>query len=312
MSKIILLTVLAGLGAGTVLADFSYQESSKITGGALAGAMKFAGAFSKAAREPMVSTVLVKGHTLAHVRRDSTEVIDVDKETITHIDFQKKTYSVMTFAQMKQMMEEMSQEMQKKSNKDQNADVQFKASVKDTGQTKDVNGLTAKEMILTLTMEGTDKQTGQTGAMDMTSDMWLAPVAGYEEVRKVQRLMAAKLGFVPGQNFGAMMQRPDMQKGFADLYKEASKLEGLPVLMITRMGGQGSGEGIGTAQQQGQGQQSEEQQSKMGRLGNLAGGLGGFGGFGRKKKAEQPPQEQQPSNAPAGAQGGGLLMELTT
>ena len=43
-------------------ADFRYQETTKITGGAMVGMMKFAGAFSKDAKkamEPITSTVVL-------------------------------------------------------------------------------------------------------------------------------------------------------------------------------------------------------------------------------------------------------------
>src|SRR6476660_6685531 len=92
-------------------ADFSYQETSKITGGMMAGMMKFAGAFSKQAREPIVTTVAVKGDRMMHGSQHNASVIDLGKETITSINFDKKQYSVMTFEQMKQMIEEASQRM---------------------------------------------------------------------------------------------------------------------------------------------------------------------------------------------------------
>src|SRR6202163_1301896 len=92
-----------------LLADFSYEQSTKITGGMMAGAMKFAGAFSKQAREPLQSTVAVKGNRMFNGNKDHASVIDLDSETITEINFQKKTYSVMTFAEMKQAMEQAMQ-----------------------------------------------------------------------------------------------------------------------------------------------------------------------------------------------------------
>ena len=42
-------------------ADFSYEQNARVTGGALAGAMKVAAVFSKQAREPMRTTIAVKG-----------------------------------------------------------------------------------------------------------------------------------------------------------------------------------------------------------------------------------------------------------
>jgi hypothetical protein len=90
-------------------ADFRYDETTQITGGTIVSMMKFVGAFSKDAKkstDPITSTVLVQGNRMARINPDHTEIIDLDKETITTIDHKKKQYTVMTFDQMKQQMEE--------------------------------------------------------------------------------------------------------------------------------------------------------------------------------------------------------------
>ena len=136
-----------------LLADFSYEQSTKVTGGMMAGMMKFAGAFSKQAREPMQSTVAVKGNRMLHGSKDRASVIDLDSETITEINYQKKTYSVMTFAEMKQAMEQAMQRMkdapkqpqQPQESQQQKPDVktEFNLDLKETGQTKEIAGLQA-------------------------------------------------------------------------------------------------------------------------------------------------------------------------
>ncbi len=263
------------------------------------GMMRMAGAFSKQAREPMVATIIVKGHRMVHSTARSAQIIDVDKETITDVNFDKKTYSVMTFAQMKQMMEDMMNRMQQKSNDNPN-NIQFKASVKDTGQTKTVNGMTAKERILTLTMEGTDEKTGNSGSMDITADTWIAPVAGYDEVRSFYKIYAAKMGTLPGQSMGMFMGRPEMAKGMSDMYKEMTKIDGVPVETITRMGGNSTGAPSNPPanQDQASSQSSSDSSSTLGRL-------AGLGGFGRRKKNT----DQQQSS---GDSQNGVMMELTT
>ena len=125
--------LVALLSAGTAYADFSYQQEAKITGGALAAVMKFAGAFSKQAREPIVTHVYVKGHRIAHVSQHFADITDLDKETITHVDFDKKVYSVTTFEQLKQQMEQVSKDIQDKKSGN-NVDMQLKVSAKNTGQ----------------------------------------------------------------------------------------------------------------------------------------------------------------------------------
>jgi hypothetical protein len=86
-------------------ADFQYTETTKITGGAAVGAMKFAGVFSKDARQATqgtTATISFKGNKMR--REDSLgqiEIIDLDGRRITQIDTKKKTYSTITFDEMK-------------------------------------------------------------------------------------------------------------------------------------------------------------------------------------------------------------------
>src|SRR5260370_24132703 len=98
-----------------LLDDYTYQQTTQITGGSLLSMMKMAGAFSSQARkagDPVVSTIYLKDNRMARVSADSTEIIDLDKETITRIDNLKHTYTVVTFQQMKEQMEHARQEME--------------------------------------------------------------------------------------------------------------------------------------------------------------------------------------------------------
>ncbi len=309
------------LAASGLWADFSMEQTSQITGGALAGMMKLAGAFSRQAREPQHTTVAVKGDRMAHLSQYHAQIIDLSKETITSIDFQKKTYSVMTFAQMKQMLDNLSERMHQQKSEQGAPDVKFKVSVNPTGQTKQIAGYDAKETILKLEMEGTDQKTGQTGAMTVISDMWLAPrVAGYQEVIDFHKRMAQKLDWTPGSNM--MMARPDMAKAMAELYKQSGSLDGIPVYQVVKMGasgdaaaGAGAGAGAGAAPPP----QSESQAAKPSlgdAMGSALGGkLGRFGGFGRKKKDTSSEQASSSTPPPAAAQPQGgapdSLMEMT-
>jgi len=321
--KAFLAAGLCCVASTAAFADFSYEQTSKITGGAMAGMMKMAGAFSKAAREPMASTVLVKGDRMAHIGANRISVIDLKAETITDIDVQKKTYAVITFAQMAEAMQRMSEKVAAKT-QDEKADMNFKASIKETGEKKMVSGFNAKEVILTIEMEATDQKSGQKGAMTMVSDMWLAPsVAGYDEVRNFYKRMSQKVAWTPGANPMAM-QRGDMMKGMGQLAKESAKMEGVPVLQIMKMGAAGdgtasSGSSTTTAQRPKDTppppSAGEVAGSAIaGRLGGLAGGLGGFGR--KKKQAEEQPaqqtQTQQTAAPQSSSDASGSLMEMTT
>lgn len=193
--------------------------------------MRMAGAVSQQARDGDVSTVLVSGHRLVYASPRTAQIIDVDKETITDVSLEKKTYSVMTFAQLKQMMDDMAKSMGQGQ-----PELRYKTSLKNTGQSKAINGLTARQVMLTVSPEG---QSGM-GAMEMTSDVWVAPVAGYEEVRNFYKMFAAKAGMMPGQGMGMAAMQPGMLKAMAESVKEISNLDGAPVQMVMRYGSAGT------------------------------------------------------------------------
>ncbi|HWB86565.1 MAG TPA: hypothetical protein VG675_20650 [Bryobacteraceae bacterium] len=308
-----------GLAASVAMADFSYEENSKITGGMLAGVMKFAGVFSKQAREPLHATVAVKGDQM--VRRSQVEatVIDLQAQTITTINLQKKTYSVMTFDQMKQMLAQMSQKMKESKDQSQNqTQMNFKVTANNTGNTKQVGDYQTKELILKMEMEGTDQKTGEKGSMVITTDMWLAPsIAGYQEVRNFYKKMAQTLNWTPGGNM--FMANPQVADGMAEVTKEMAKLDGVPVLQNVSMGGAGeSGPNSGQAQAASSDSQQQQQQAQPAERPSIGSVLGGrFGRFGRKKPQQdtssQSSTTQQTQEAQQGQQSAaGTLIEMTT
>lgn len=301
------------LSAACLLADFSYEQTSKLTGGAMASMMKVAGVFSKQAKEPIRTTIAIKGDRMCTLSNNNAVVIDLAKETYTEIDFQKKNYSVMTFAEFKQFLESMT----KKQKQDDSPAAKFNISVNETGQKRQISGFDTHEVILKMEMEVKDEKSKATGGFVMTSDMWIAPkVAGYEEIANFYRRMAEKIDWAPGG--GMMTANSDVAKAWKELYKEGSKMNGIPVLQTIRMGGPA---GDGQAQQgeaaapQQQQEARAEKPSVGGALGGALGGrLGGFGGFGRKKKPAEEPQQAQPAQqAPAQQQSApGSLLEMTS
>jgi len=305
MSRIFLTVVgFAVVSAAPLLADFSYQETSTITGGMVAGMLKVAGVFSKQAREPIQTTVAVKGDKMVHRSQYHASVIDLASQTITSIDLQKKTYSVMTFEEFQQMLDRMSQSM-KQNDKGQ---MDFKVSVKPTGNTKQVSGFDAKEMVVTMEMQSTDKESGQTGAMVITTDAWIASgMPGYKEVRDFYRRMAEKVNWAPGGNM--FMSQPQAAKGMAEVYKEVAKIDGIPVQQFVTMGGAGQ-QGAAPAQSQSQSQSQQPAADKPSMGSALGSALGGrFGIRSKKTSSDQPAQS---SDAGGSGSGSGTLLEMNT
>ena len=327
---------LCTLFATPSFADFSHEETTQITGGTVVAMMKLAGSFSKDAKkamDPVTSTVLVKGNRMARINPDRTEITDLDKETITTIDHRKKQYTVETFEQMKQRMEEAQKKAQQqqakgKPSQPQGGDAQppkmnFKVNVRNTAVPKRVAGLDTKESILSMELEAADQQSAQTGSLAMTNDMWLAPeIPGYSEVRDFNKRLALKMGMVFGDVFKPSMaaMQAGSAEGMAEMVKEMSKLKGVPVMQVMRMGSTANGEPLPAASEaplpasNGPAMPSAGDVAKQSTTSAIASKLGGFGGFGRKKKdpaQDQPAPDQSQSGQTATATQS-VLMESST
>ena len=314
-------------------ADFKYTETSKVTGGALKGAMKFVGVFSKQASQamkPMVTTHYVKGNQL---RTDDPEgkiqIIDLDGRRIINIDTQKHTYSEITFDQMKAAIQNAQQQTQKKMDQEQkqdpkakdvktNVNVKFKVTP-GTG-TREIMGQTTNESKVDMEMDvqaqqQANGQNGQPGApvngTILTSmDMWIAPsVAGYQEIAKFYRQMATEVDWVPPANVHV---DPRASQSLDELQKNSSNLKGFPLLQYMTMSMAGQQDASGnTAQNSNASANSSSSSNSDSTPTSLSGamtkGLGGL--FGKKKKqddaADQNSQNPPPPSTP------GSLIEMT-
>jgi hypothetical protein len=277
-----------------------------------------------------VSTIYLKDNRLADVSPEQIQIIDLDKETITQIDIQKKTYSVMTFEQMKQAIENARQQMQKEAAKQQpqatssnpdaqNVQMSFDVKVRKTGAQKRVGGLDSSEAIMTMTMTATNTDTQQSGNLAITNDMWMVPsVPGYEQVRDFYTKFAAKMGDVSvglGRDFSRMLaQQPGANQAMGDMVKEMQKLDGVPVMQVTRMGTTMNGQPLPAASEAPLPAEpagpTKGEVAKAGMSSMISSRLGGFGGFGKKKQNTPPPEQNADQ---AGAQPtSAILMEMQT
>ena len=310
-----LLPILMVASCTLLRAEFTYQQTSQMTGGALYDMLKLAGPFSRQAREPIVSTVIVKGNRMANITKEHIQIIDLDKETITEIDLAKKQYSVVTFAQMKLAMDDaiaraQSQKAQKggDAGNSPNVEMNFSVSAKNTGQSKTVSGLDAKEAVITMKLEGTNTDTGQSGSMTIVEDAWIAEVPGYDEVKAFHKKMGEKMGYLFGSGMAQMgMMRPETLKGFAEVSKEMSSVPGVPVETLMKMGGEGTGTDACAAQQS---QQKQNTPSVGAAAASAALGKLPFGR--RQNNQQQAPADQSQSQNGANSSACATLMEMTS
>jgi hypothetical protein len=166
----------------TPLAEqFAYRETTRVNGGA-----------------PVIAAVASDGHHMARTSPREGEVVDLDKQTVTSIDYVRKEYSVITFADLKKST----------------GALQFKTSVNQTGQTKEISCFNVYQVIIKI--EG--------GAQSLTADTWMTSgISGYDNILRFQRL-----GLPPGQ--GSLM---------SELMKETAKVIGIPMLQTITIAGAG-------------------------------------------------------------------------
>ncbi len=265
------------------MADASYQETTQITGGQLVDTLKsvpFAQKRIQKIFDPIVSSKMLHGNQLVSVSKSSAEIIDLDKETITHIDVEKKTFTVMTFAQMRQAIQDAPKKLAQAQAKAKQApasktapeedtpasqlQVTYEVSVLDTGVSKVVNGLPAKEQLLTLKAHVTDPTAPpsngpNTVTYSYIADIWSAPeppevkeindffvryakkmMQGVDTAALVKSMKPALGGGAIAPLFAANPgMGPALQEMMKKMAVEMQKIKGIPVLEVTRLGGEG-------------------------------------------------------------------------
>lgn len=201
--------------------DFKYTESSKLTGGAMAGMVKFAGVFSKGARQatqPTENTTYVKGNRMRKDEADGRrEIIDLEGRRMIFIDTQKRTYSITTFDQMMAGFERAREQAhsqeppQPQAAPPANVKVTPKVDVTRTGKTATILNLPASEvqMRIDMQMQSTDPRSqGQSGTMWVKSDSWVTPtIPGYEELAAFYQKMGKEMAGMAGALLGSSPRR---------------------------------------------------------------------------------------------------------
>ncbi len=293
--------------------DVQYTEESKITGGAASGAMKMAGMFSKDARQAMhgsTITISLKGNKMRHESSLGTaQIFDLDGRRIIDIDLKHKTYSVMTFEQMKEQVAEAkrkaAEEQAKRSGKkgdDTKVTIKPKISISPGAGSKEILNYSAKEtkVRVDMEMEAQDsKGNNQSGNTWVNSDNYVAPVKGYDEVKRFYAKMSKELDWVPG---AVMQGNPNVQinQPMIEYKKNLEKLNGMPLLSFVSVG---MGPNPGTTGQDA----AAAPEKKEGNA--ITKGLGGMmGGFGKHKQKDS--SEDDSAKAPSAQ--GGSLMDMTT
>jgi len=301
---VVLTLTLVGASAYSLRADVRQDQKTHVEfAGALGKVVNIFG--GKAAREGVTSTVAVKGDRKATSNGETGQIIDLNEEKVYDLDFKKQSYKVTTFAELRRRMEEAQKKAEEQAAKEKPApkseakpsnepqkEMQIDVDVKNTGQTKTINGFNTRQVITTITMHEKGKTLDESGGLVMTADSWLTPkIDAVKEISEFDMRYWQKLngpmimGASPEQMAAAMAQYPMMKDALARMRTEGAKVDGTAILTTMTT------DSVKSKEEMAQEQKQSDEDTKS----SASGGVGGmFGGL--AKKMTKKKTEGEPSN----------------
>jgi hypothetical protein len=228
-------------GAAAVLrADVKTEEKSQLKMEGMMGRMM--GMFGgKVAKEGLVNTVAVKGNRKMTVSEETGEIIDLDEQKIYSLNLKKKTYSVITFEEMRRRLEESRKQAAESAGKDAGEDsepqMEFDFSLKESGQSRPINGYDCREVVMTIAGHEKGKTIEEAGGMVITSHMWLGPeIPALKEIADFDQRYGTALNMIGGMVGGAdqmamaMAMYPGMKGMIGKMEAENVNMKGAQIL----------------------------------------------------------------------------------
>ena len=302
--SVVVATLILVLSAGLSADVRSDQRVKFQLGGAIGKMVNMFG--GKGAREGVTTMVAVKGNRKVTLSDTSGQIIDLTEEKIYDLDVKAKSYKVTTFAQLRKQMEDAKRDAEKAAReaepepgqpskpaeKDPNAkEYEVDFDIKNTSETKTVNGFDTKKTVMTVTVREKGKTLNDSGGLVMTTDLWLTPSAPSTkeladfDARYAQKLYGPTVTGASAQDMAmAMAMYPQMKPAMDKMRAEGSKIQGTAILTDTRI------EAVppGTANQTSEAMPAAEAAPAKKGFGGMLGGL--------KKMAEE---NQKASNSNA-------------
>lgn len=230
-------------------ADVKTREKTQIkVEGMLGRIIGMAG--GAATKDGLTSSVAVKGQRMATTNDQNGQIVDLAEQKVYNIDFKKKEYRVVTFAELREQMKKMQADAEKAA-KDMPAEdrgqleeagkqLEVVVDVKTTGETKSIAGHSAKQVLVTVTAREKGKTIEESGGMVMTNEVWLGPrIAALNEVTHFNmKFFEAVYGDSMaslGQQFASMAAMyPALQNIMKSTQEQMRKLDGTPLAVVQR------------------------------------------------------------------------------
>ena len=229
------LTLILAFVAAPIHADVKKEERNQVSFSGMLGRMfnLFGG---KSAKEGVLSTVAVSGDRKMTTTGDNAgQIVDLREEKIYELDLRRKTYKVTTFEELRRQLREAEAKARENAarasqeetpqNQDKGKEMEVDVDIKNTGQTKTINGFDTRQVMATITVREKGRKLEDSGGIVMTVDTWLTKTASLKEIadfeRRYYEKLAGPLSAVDAQQMAtAMAMFPGLKEGFARLSKE--------------------------------------------------------------------------------------------
>ena len=291
MSCSVVLSLVA-VTAGPAQAEVKTRDRSQIKFEGMLGRMM--GMFGgKAMKEGVVSSNAVKGDRKATMSDTTGRIVDLAEEKIYELDLKKKSYTVVTFAELRQQLKEAQEKARRDAEKtgeaagkekpkeperqDKAPEVEVDFDVKETGQTRAIAGYDARQVVMTITVREKGKVLEENGGLVIRSDMWLGPeIPAMNELAEFElrywKAIAPETPGVSAEQMAALVALyPMVKQGVDRMNREKVNLKGAPLTTVTTF------EAV-----KGKEQMAREGESSSG------GGIGGMLARRMMKKEEKP------------------------
>jgi hypothetical protein len=180
------------------------------------------------------------------------QIVDLTEEKVYDLDLKKKSYKVITFAELRRRMEDAQKKAAEDARKQEGREAPAAASnekqmeidvdIRNTGEKKAINGFDTQQVIMTITLREKGRTLEQGGGMVATTDMWLAPkIAAMKEiadfdVRYAQKLYGGMFAGVSAEQMAAAMALyPMMKQAMGRMTTEGAKIDGTAITTTVRM-----------------------------------------------------------------------------
>jgi hypothetical protein len=240
MKTRLVLTTAVLFAASLALADATVEQKTQMHfGGVMGGIINVFG--RSATHEGIVSTSYVHGDRRLTNSGSSGEIIDLREEKVYRLDFDRKTYTVKTFDELRKEFEDAKQRAERQSGEkaekgQQGPEYEVDFDVNDTGKKAEISGYNTHQVIVTITIHEKNKKIEKSGGAVLTADMWIGPrLAALRELADFDRRYAEKLY---GKSFGGadmqqmallMAQTPTFAKAMKAFADKKSSFDGTPV-----------------------------------------------------------------------------------